>query len=659
MGLGTMRQRTFQELTRGSQGWRRRSPTFLPFIISILLFLPSATLAQEENRAKDDEPKLLSVFPSVGRRGSTLRAEVRGNSLQKAYAVWFDTGNINAKIRTPELVKDEVQQRLNFFDKKEGSAVFRAEIEIEIPPTTLAGFYRLRLVCPRGLSNPVRFHVVEEPVAYEKDSPHQSLEQAQPVLYPVVIGGELARPGELDYYSFQARRGEELSFEVIQAEKAGRVIASDKFAPRLALYEEKESWFDTHRHTRLLFEEERSSDLIPVESVGTYRFKRDGQFFLEVSGLYGEGCPDCAYELRIAPRQAGKSFDAGNDQFGSAWKERSFDRRLKDAWLHALEARTVEGGIGLETGVESADTNQANGTGPSTVQESTHVPSILSQPAKWEEQEPNDDAAHAQPITIPGIVEGTIDRPGDVDSFRFTVKPSTKLAFEFETPDTGPPQFNPRFSVIDSQDRELFSNVRQCVAVFSNNADKPTYLKDVEPKTVYTFENGGDYILQVRDITSRYGGPSDRYRILIRPQIPHVGEVSVSDVDHMNLVRGEAKKISVTLSYEEGFRGDVSLLVAGLPQGVQASPGVEPADDREPTDVDKTPDLFVPKLQKATIVLLAGPSAPLTSTPSLVRIQCRPILNGKPGEILPVADIPLMVVEGARQEHEEQEKPGN
>src|SRR5207249_6828256 len=139
------------------------------------------------------------------------------------------------------VVKDDVQQRLNFFDKKNDSVVFRAAIEINIGQTVHPGDYLLRLVSPRGVSNPIHFRVVEEPVLYEKESPHQTLEQAQPVTYPVVIGGKLGRPGELDYYSFHARGAEELSFEVVQSEKSSRVIASDKFAPRLALYKEEES----------------------------------------------------------------------------------------------------------------------------------------------------------------------------------------------------------------------------------------------------------------------------------------------------------------------------------------------------------------------------------------------------------------------------------
>ena len=99
-------------------------------------------------------------------------------------------------------------------------------------------------------------------------------------------------------------------------------------------------------------------------------------------------------------------------------------------------------------------------------------------------------------------------------------------------------------------------------------------MKTVEPKTIYTFELGGEYYLQVRDVTSRYGDPSFRYRVLIRPQASHVGDVVVEQ-EQINLARGGAKKLTVTTDQEEGFGGEIALKVEGLPPGVDAVTGTE------------------------------------------------------------------------------------
>jgi hypothetical protein len=206
------------------------------------------------------------------------------------------------------------------------------------------------------------------------------------------------------------------------------------------------------------------------------------------------------------------------------------------------------------------------------------------------EHEPNDRASQSESISIPAVVEGAIERPGDLDNFRFKVEAGQKLAFEVETQDVKPPYFNPRIGVIDSQNRELFSNVERRLSMYNNNAVAEVYLKAAQPKATHSFERAGEYVLQVRDITSRYGNSNYRYRILVRPQIPHVGEISVvpkenpdatpdaakrSEANRLNLVRNAPKKLILVASYEEGFTGDLSFTFTGLPEGVHAFPAVQ------------------------------------------------------------------------------------
>ena len=60
-------------------------------------------------------------------------------------------------------------------------------------------------------------------------------------------------------------------------------------------------------------------------------------------------------------------------------------------------------------------------------------------------------AYHALEITVPAILQGSIDHPGDVDTFSFKVMDDQSLAFEIETPDSAPPQFNPLLTVLDKE----------------------------------------------------------------------------------------------------------------------------------------------------------------------------------------------------------------
>ena len=140
---------------------------------------------------------------------------------------------------------------------------------------------------------------------------------------------------------------------------------------------------------------------------------------------------------------------------------------------------------------------------------------------------------------------------------------------------------------------------------------------------------------------------------------PRVGfEKKADPGDHINLMRGEPKRLTVTALYEEGFTGDVSFAFSGLPEGVQTFPAAQFNDDPAPSEVAENSDIIEPKQQKATIVLLASPEAQLTSKPTMVQLHCRPIAQGKLGPSLLVREMPLMVVRGLQQKQKEKPQSG-
>ena len=101
-----------------------RAPAVVLFLLS-LAFL-STPLSPAQNEPGVAEPKLLSVFPAGGQRGSTVQVEVRGNFLEKTYAAWFESGQFEVRFLKVEEVKNQAEQRSSFFDKKEKLPAFRA-----------------------------------------------------------------------------------------------------------------------------------------------------------------------------------------------------------------------------------------------------------------------------------------------------------------------------------------------------------------------------------------------------------------------------------------------------------------------------------------------------------------------------------------------------
>jgi hypothetical protein len=646
----------------------------VPLLLLALLaavIVPVASFAQGEPE-QDGGPLLLSVFPALAQPGRTVKAEARGVRLDGVYAVWSEGGRFRGRILNVEEVKDQTKQRINLLEKlKVTGPFYRALIELQIDPKAHNGTHLLRLVSARGVSNPIGFFVMDAPITVETPGSHQTINQSQLATVPGLANGKIGELGEVDYYSFLAKKGLRLQFEVVAEQKFDAGVTLGKFAPELALFRAGGSWFDPHRPSRVLFEEERSSDLMHLDASGTYGFTEDGQYFLQVSGLFGQGCPECTYQVRVASCEDPCRSMALNEPTFSEWSERSFSRNLEADWLGQLEARSVKAPEVARAKPVSAV--QAGGIGLA-VEPAPKEPNLPSSPAAVVENHPTGSATRAESISVPAIMEGTIEHPGEVDSFKFKVGPGQKLAFEVETSGARPPYFNPRLGVVDSQDHELFSNVERRLSMFNNNADPQVYLKAVQPKAIYSFERGGEYTLQIRDVTSRYAGSNYHYRILVRPEIPHVGEILVlardlpyevapgapkpTEINRINLARKEPKKLILVASYEEGFTGDLSFFLTGLPQGVQAFPAAQFNDGRAPLEVTQNPDVIAPKQQKAVMVLLASPEAPLTTEPRTVQLHCQPVANGRLGADLLVREIPLMVVEGSMPKEEDKPQSG-
>src|SRR5207253_9086759 len=82
------------------------------FVLSFSLVATSESSAQQKPPAIT-EPKLLSVFPSAGRQGTTVQAEIRGNLIQGSYAVWFDGATLAGRVLKVEEASEQPAESAN------------------------------------------------------------------------------------------------------------------------------------------------------------------------------------------------------------------------------------------------------------------------------------------------------------------------------------------------------------------------------------------------------------------------------------------------------------------------------------------------------------------------------------------------------------------
>jgi hypothetical protein len=305
------------------------------------------------------------------------------------------------------------------------------------------------------------------------------------------------------------------------------VLSGGKLDPQITIYEPAASWFDPRAVRRLAFNDEPDTASKNLNPSLTYRFDRKGPFLATVGAFLGRGGPDCSYQLRIVPAaQRGIPMTTPKlaHKLDGGWEEHSFARELGLDRLTALAARTA---ISTETMSPGRPESKVANVALTAVSGAPEVDRPGAKPATHvvpvAEGEPNRALNQAREISLPALIEGTIDRPGGVDHFRFRVNDGTRLAFEIETPAKPAPFFAPRLAVFDQRGQEVLNNIYAFVQGSGEFIEKV-----VEPKVISNFEQGGEYLLEVRDLTFRSGGPDFRYRVLIRPQIPHVSRIDVA-----------------------------------------------------------------------------------------------------------------------------------
>jgi hypothetical protein len=459
------------------------------------------------------------------------------------------------------------------------------------------GGYPFRLVTAQGITNPLALHVSEHPVQLEPDGSHESPETATAVTSsPAVIAGRLARRGETDYYALQAEAGETFTLEAMSelssSGTAGR--NAQGFDPSLSIFELSGSWFDPKRLNRIASNDEPLWAIgRPTNAFLVHRFARAGRYLVRIEAFSGQGGPDYSYQLTIVSGEQPET----TAERAEGWEERGYSRELAADRLNQLSAR----GGRLEKSKPIA-------------------------------------VYRAGVFNIPGILEGTISNPGETRRASFRIDAPADIAIEIETPASAPPVFNPVVRLLDAAGSEVAANL-----LADRAACTGALIKSLQDKTIIPLRNTGEYTLEVRDLTSDLAGPSFRYRVLVRPQVPHVGDVRI-DEDHINLAPGEAKTVRATFDREEGFRGAIALSVESLPSGVEALAGADyDAEPDQPPSAGKK-ERYTPRTERAVVVFRALADVAPATVPAVVRLTVRTVVDGRVGAILATHELPLMVI---------------
>ena len=552
---------------------------FRPFLIGALWIavavLPAAVQAQQ------NAPHAGYAYPAGGRQGETFRVTVGGQFLERTTNAYVSGRGVQANVvecikpLTPKQVNDlrerldelrkkpkdaeavkemmAIRDKLNELQNKRANPVLADKVilQLTIAPDAELGQRELRLAAPNGLSNPLAFQVGQlaefrKPEAkpsldpqgdkrpqVRKDRSRGPSPPEMNVTLPAVVNGQIM-PGGVDRYHFQGRHGQHLVV----------AVAARELRPYLA--DAVPGWFQA----AVAIRDSEGNELAYSDH---YRFRPDpalyykipktGQYTLEIRDTLYRGREDFVYRIALGelPYITG-IFPLG----GPIGKETSVE--LIGCNLHnsTLSVDGTRHGVGVLPICTHNNTLTSN-----------YVPFALDSLPECFEQEPNDDPAHAQPITLPMIVNGRIDRAGDVDVFRIEGHAGQKIVAEVDARKLGSP-FDSILRLTDAGGRQL--------AINDDYEDKSAGLltHHADSLIAVTLPSDGTYFLLLADVQQK-GGAEYAYRLRISEPRPDfallVTPASIS------VRAGASVPIAVHVVRKDGFAGEIAINLKNAPKG--------------------------------------------------------------------------------------------
>ncbi len=458
-------------------------------------------------------PVIRDLSPHGAQRGKTIKITLKGDGLTPGAEIRTTLPAGISRLTPP---KDA--------PRPESELPFLVEIRKDAP----IGLYPIRLVTGDGISNVMLFAVGDLPEVDEIEVQNPKAEngttrEAQPISTPAVVNGELS-PADIDVYSFTAKAGEKLVFEV-EARRAGSAVDA-----ALAI-------LDAAGKVIARNDDGLATDVDPRFE---FAFARAGQYFVRIHDSKYSDQAQNFYRLRIG------SYPYAETMFPlGARRGETVDVTLAGGNLaQPVKVRVDASGKGRYVPVA--------------------LPGSLSMPLPFvvadrpESFEPEAAGPHA--LAEGAVMNGRIAKPGEADRYRVAVRPGEHWMFEVEAASLGTSQLDALVTVYDASGKKLASR---------DDIGAP------DPALPLRIPEGvREVTVAVEDLLGR-GGAGFGYRLLaLRQPADFTLDLATPFV---NVPAGGAAQVVVSMQ-RRGYDGPVRLLIPNLPAGFQVHGGDVPSE---------------------------------------------------------------------------------
>ncbi|MEI6073972.1 MAG: hypothetical protein WCS94_00265 [Verrucomicrobiota bacterium] len=426
-------------------------------------------------------------------------------------------------------------------------------LKVTIAADAEPGERELRLATPKGISNPLPFHVGQLPEFSRKPmttSTKQVLgkeEQAlrrrpaaeveDRVTVPCTVNGQIAS-SEANRYRFTARKGQQLVLTTLARQLIPYIADAVPgwFQPVLVLYDAsgKEVAYDDDYQFQ------------PDPTI-LFEVPQDGEYVFAIYDSIYRGREDFVYRISVGELPFVTSIFPLGRQAGAAVTPKMNGWNLQEAALN-LPAQNAKPGI--QSLVASRKGFISN-----------RVPFALDALPEAFDQEPNNTPAHAQKITLPVILNGRVDQPGDWDVFQFAGKSNDVVVAEVQARRLDSP-LDSVLKLTDAAGRLLaFNDDSEDLGAGLNTHHADSRLMGRLPAD-------GTYFVHLGD-TAHKGGQAYGYRLRISAPKPDF-ELRVVPSSVALRSKGTAT-VTVYAARKDGFSDPIKLALQDPPAGFSAS----------------------------------------------------------------------------------------
>jgi len=473
-------------------------------------------------------PKINAVSPEWVQRGATTEFTLTGENLSAVNGFIFSGASglsaTNLPPPTAPAPKISIESASGGITPTEAAPVKddkRLVIKITAAPDARVGSRELRLIAPGGVSNPVNINVGYLPELSERE-PDNSLEQAQPITFPVSISGVISAAAQIDYYKFKGSKGLELIFDV-DAFRRGSPLDST-----LAILDGSGK------------ELVRSEDVNGFDSFIAFTVPADGDYYAQIRDFRFQGSGAHKYRINAGELPWVDTVFPFGGQRGKAVEVALSGHNLEGTTKMTFNIAPMS-----SLGNQEIRANTPKGYSNPIAFHVSDLPDTL-------EAEPNDTGDKANPISVPVIVNGRIGSEKDVDRFRFKAPADQKLVCEAIANRYG----SPLDALLILEDAKG--------AVLQQNDD----VSGTDARIEFDAKKDTEYVIAIRDLTGR-GGANFSYRLAIRP--PSAAAEANFTVrfspDAVRIPRGGITRVRCELS-RAGYDGPVRIAFQDLPNGV-------------------------------------------------------------------------------------------